>query len=130
MDETDIQSYKEVDYPDSWDDRSVEDFVENIKDHQTNSSESSTDNEKKDSELDLPNEIDAEHGEDETASGLTVLRTKSKICTGRVYNIESATAETFKSARYTSLVYPGHSGNPAPERYYRSGEVFRILIKI
>ena len=28
-----------------------------------------------------------------------------------------------------SLVYPGHSGNPAPERYYRSGEVFRILIK-
>ena len=29
-----------------------------------------------------------------------------------------------------SLVHPGQSGNPAPGRYYRSGEVFRILIKI
>ena len=38
--------------------------------------------------------------------------------------------ENFVNSLFNSLVHPGQSGNPAPGRYYRSGEVFRILIKI
>ena len=59
----------------------------------------------KNGEGDLPQEIGAKHGEDATGSGLPVLMTRSKICKGRVYNVESATVETFRSARYTANLW-------------------------